>query len=267
MSQTQNHNRTPENDEHAYGRENERTRWGSPSQLDPQLFGGRVGGGGERGFRLPFGAANPQSFDTRETVGRVLGRALGDRETDPRQAVVERLSGIEQERQSLIALLALVTGAPNQTYQGFAGTPEILRNIDPRAFAQLAGWQENHPRNQAPQNSPRHERHRNVRITTKGLNRDDNLVKDEVISSITYLIQHGRIDQDDLIEIDVKVKDGDVTLAGTVTNRDVKLYIEETVGNVIGVKDIRNELRFVPIAHEGNSQRAQPRDPRQPHAS
>lgn len=263
MSQAQNQNRTQDNDERAYGREKERTRWGSPSQPDPQLFGGR-GGGFERDPRFPLGGVPAQSFDSHENLGRILGRFLGERETDSRQAIVDRLSGIEQERQLLFTLLALVTGAPYQSYQSFGVTPDVLRNIDPRVLAQLAGWQQNNHPNQALENARRHEQHRNVRITTKGLNRDDNLVRDEVISEIAYLVQHGKIDQDDLIEIDVKVKDGDVTLGGAVANRDVKLYIEETVGNVVGVKDIRNELRFVPIQV---NQRAQQRDPRQPNAS
>ena len=100
MSQTQNQNRPQENDERAYGRENGRTRWGSSSQLDPQLFGGR-GGAFERDFRspFPFGGATPQSFDTRETLGRVLGRVLGDREVDLQLAlqVLDLLRGHEAE--------------------------------------------------------------------------------------------------------------------------------------------------------------------------
>lgn len=44
-------------------------------------------------------------------------------------------------------------------------------------------------------------------------------------------------------DVEIAVKDGVVTLSGTVTDRDQKYRIEETVENVSGVKDVENNIK------------------------
>lgn len=49
----------------------------------------------------------------------------------------------------------------------------------------------------------------------------------------------------DAYNIDVKVKNGEVTLAGDVTSRDEKRRAEDVAATVMGVADVVNELRVV----------------------
>jgi len=54
------------------------------------------------------------------------------------------------------------------------------------------------------------------------------------------LTQHGDVDA---TNIQVKVKGGEVTLDGTVTDRWQKRMAEDAVEDISGVKDVRNNLR------------------------
>ena len=47
----------------------------------------------------------------------------------------------------------------------------------------------------------------------------------------------------DAAEVSVDVKDGKVTLEGTVPERRMKHYIEDVVDHCMGVKDIDNRIR------------------------
>jgi osmotically-inducible protein OsmY len=47
----------------------------------------------------------------------------------------------------------------------------------------------------------------------------------------------------DASEISIEVKDGEVTLTGTVQDRHTKFLIEERVAASSGVKDVHNRLR------------------------
>jgi len=48
----------------------------------------------------------------------------------------------------------------------------------------------------------------------------------------------------DASDVDVKVKDGEVTLSGTVRSRDEKRAIEDAAEEVLGVKDVTNNIRI-----------------------
>lgn len=70
--------------------------------------------------------------------------------------------------------------------------------------------------------------------------RNDDTIRDEVNGILT---RHGGIDGR---EIQVQVRNGEVTLTGTVLNRRMKLLTEQVIDRVSGVKDIHNQLRIHP---------------------
>lgn len=51
----------------------------------------------------------------------------------------------------------------------------------------------------------------------------------------------------DAFDIEVRVKDGEVTLTGNVTSRDQKRRAEDVAASVSGVSDVINELRIAPL--------------------
>jgi hypothetical protein len=50
-------------------------------------------------------------------------------------------------------------------------------------------------------------------------------------------------DQLDAGEIDVQVRNGEVTLTGTVPDKSMKRYAEDAAEQVMGVRDVMNQLR------------------------
>lgn len=71
----------------------------------------------------------------------------------------------------------------------------------------------------------------------KGYKRSDDRIHEDVCEALSYNPQV------DASEVDVKVKEGEVTLMGTVNERRMKRLIEETVENVSGVRDVNNQIR------------------------
>lgn len=72
----------------------------------------------------------------------------------------------------------------------------------------------------------------------KGYQRSDERIKEDVCERLT---QHGEIDASDM---DVTVRNGEVTLQGSVPNRWTKRMAEDAVENVSGVKEVHNQLRI-----------------------
>lgn len=72
----------------------------------------------------------------------------------------------------------------------------------------------------------------------KGYQRSDERVFEDVCQRLT---QHGWIDASNM---QVNVKDGEVTLTGTVPDRQTKRMAEDLVEGVSGVKDIHNQLHL-----------------------
>lgn len=68
--------------------------------------------------------------------------------------------------------------------------------------------------------------------------RSDEKIKDEVCE---FLYRSGAIDASD---IDVDVKDGEVTLKGWVNDREEKKEAEICIENIPGVNDVFNELHL-----------------------
>jgi hypothetical protein len=79
----------------------------------------------------------------------------------------------------------------------------------------------------------------------KGYQRSDERVREDICDRLT---EHGHIDAS---EIEVTVKNGEVTLNGSVENRQMKHMIEDLVDAVGGVKDVQNHLR-VAKSEEGS---------------
>jgi len=71
----------------------------------------------------------------------------------------------------------------------------------------------------------------------KGFKRSDERLKDDIQEA---LIRNSHIDAS---ELEVQVKDGEVTLTGTVHSREEKRMAEEVAEVVIGVQEVQNNLR------------------------
>lgn len=71
----------------------------------------------------------------------------------------------------------------------------------------------------------------------KNYQRSDDRIRDDINERLT---QHPYIDA---TEIDVQVKSGEVTLTGTVENRESRRMAEDVAENVFGVKDVHNQIR------------------------
>jgi hypothetical protein len=71
----------------------------------------------------------------------------------------------------------------------------------------------------------------------RGYQRNDQRIEEDISERLT---QHGQIDAED---IEVQVRNGEVTLTGTVESRQAKRMAEDLIDSVSGVKDIHNQLR------------------------
>jgi osmotically-inducible protein OsmY len=71
----------------------------------------------------------------------------------------------------------------------------------------------------------------------KGYKRSDDRIREEVCDCLAD------DDELDASNIDVAVKDGEVTLSGTVTSRDDKRCAEMLAERISGVKEVQNSIR------------------------
>lgn len=72
----------------------------------------------------------------------------------------------------------------------------------------------------------------------KGWKRSDDRIKEEICECLydsRYI---------DASEIEINVKDGHVTLSGTVDSRDAKREVESLIDSVRGIEDVQNNLKF-----------------------
>jgi osmotically-inducible protein OsmY len=72
----------------------------------------------------------------------------------------------------------------------------------------------------------------------KGYQRSDDRIREDVCERLTH---HPEIDAS---EIDVKVSNGEVTLSGSVDERNAKRMAEEIAEQISGVKDVHNQIRY-----------------------
>lgn len=85
----------------------------------------------------------------------------------------------------------------------------------------------------------------------QGYRRADERIAEDVNERLT---QHGQLDAS---QIQVKVKDGEVTLTGTVNDRYAKRWAEDIVESCSGVKDVQNQLRVKQESQSFSSQQNQ----------
>jgi osmotically-inducible protein OsmY len=71
----------------------------------------------------------------------------------------------------------------------------------------------------------------------KGYKRSDDRIREDVCEALT---RHGDVDAS---EIEVKVENGEVTLTGTVSDRQQKRLAEDCVDAIRGIGDVHNQLR------------------------
>ena len=72
----------------------------------------------------------------------------------------------------------------------------------------------------------------------RGYRRSDERIREEICERLT---QHGEIDASDL---DVDVRDVEVTLRGMVENRQMRRMAEDAIEEVFGVRDVTNQIRI-----------------------
>ena len=85
--------------------------------------------------------------------------------------------------------------------------------------------------------------------------RPDERIREDVCDA---LCEHGYVDAS---EIEVAVRDGEVTLSGVVRERQQKRIAEDAVETIAGVRDVHNQLRVGPEG-SGDEPREPPGDPR-----
>jgi osmotically-inducible protein OsmY len=71
----------------------------------------------------------------------------------------------------------------------------------------------------------------------RGYQRSDDRIKDDICERMS---QHGQLDASD---IEVRVMNGEVTMEGTVTDRQAKRLAEDIVESVSGVREVHNQVR------------------------
>lgn len=79
--------------------------------------------------------------------------------------------------------------------------------------------------------------HAATRYAPKGYQRSDERIREDLCERLAHQ-RHL-----DVADVEVQVRDGVVTLSGTVTDRSQKHRIEDMADDTFGVKDVRNELR------------------------
>lgn len=117
-----------------------------------------------------------------------------------------------------------------QWYQGgqsHGGYPE-----NTEAFGERAGWYGRSPAGNSGRGAPRAKR-----TGPKNYQRSDERLKEHIIEK---LMDNSSVD---IGNLECDVKDGTVTLSGTVDTRSDRYEIENVVDDVWGVKDITNNIR------------------------
>ncbi|MGA7238018.1 MAG: BON domain-containing protein [Bryobacteraceae bacterium] len=71
----------------------------------------------------------------------------------------------------------------------------------------------------------------------KGWQRSDDRIREDVNERLT---EHPQIDA---TEIDIQVRNGEVTVSGSVEDRRIKRMVEDLIEGVSGVKEVHNQLR------------------------
>jgi osmotically-inducible protein OsmY len=230
MNSRTNQDRSFDNRERG-GYDRETLRGGDPRaeafrMLLGGLFTGR-GGGLEEDYRFGQSQNDPREQGNLGRFGRG-GYDPTQHQITPQQ-LIERLREVETERGLLLSVLGINPQGRN------IGQQFDVRDLYDlfTQFTQQQGRQQRDNQGVGLRG-----------VSPKSVNRNDEHIKDEVITRLT---EHEDIDPTD---IEVQVKQGEVTITGTVAHRHEKLNIEHVVGNVIGVKDVQNQIKVVKASQE-----------------
>lgn len=85
----------------------------------------------------------------------------------------------------------------------------------------------------------------------RGYRRSDERIQEEACERLT---RHGQVDASD---IDLEVRDGEVTLRGQVDDRRAKRLAEEAIESVPGVRDVQNQIRVRQPQGQGTWRRSE----------
>jgi osmotically-inducible protein OsmY len=88
----------------------------------------------------------------------------------------------------------------------------------------------------------------------KGYVRSDERIREDVCERLS----EGHLDASD---IDVQVKDGEVTLSGQVSDRRTKRLVEELLDNIKGIRDVENKLKVRMIGARGDTSKPEGQKP------
>lgn len=119
---------------------------------------------------------------------------------------------------------------------------ESTRNSSPSRFANNVGTGYGQGRRSSsseldPRWSP-YQQGRYAGVGPKGYTRSDDRLKEDICESLT---RHSDIDAS---EIEVEVKNGEVTLSGAVPERTMKYLAEDIAERCQGVKDVHNQIKM-----------------------
>lgn len=118
--------------------------------------------------------------------------------------------------------------------QGYGGQPDLARGGNrPQQGSGDSGWQRSMSAGPYSGRGP------------KGYQRSDDRIHEEVCETLTM---HPGIDA---CEVEVRVQGGEVTLSGSVNEREQKRLAEDAIEGVSGVKDVNNQLRVSGHGHKG----------------
>jgi hypothetical protein len=88
----------------------------------------------------------------------------------------------------------------------------------------------------------------------KGYTRSDERIREDVCDTI------GRLGEVDPSEVEVTVREGEVTLAGTVEHRHWKHTIEDAVDGISGVREVTNNIRVKAARRADESTRTESKE-------
>ncbi|MDB4967981.1 MAG: signaling domain protein osmotic stress response related protein [Myxococcales bacterium] len=223
-------------DQQRFGRDDQQ-RWGRDQQPEMQRSfdqqrGGREDEGGYnygygmRGYdREGYGREGnmPQSFGREGSMQQSYGREGFGREGNMPQSYYGR-EGFGREGY----------GREGFGREGYGREGFMPQSFGREGYTQHGYAQQGYSQSQRQMGRP-----------PKGFVRSDERLKEEISEII---MRTGWIDAGDVV---IEVRDGEVTLTGTVDDRQQKRALEDLSVEVLGVKDVHNQVRVQPTSMEG----------------
>lgn len=124
------------------------------------------------------------------------------------------------------------------------GNPDP-RRYDPGGYGGYQGGGREAERSPYTEPDASHRRGQFTGHGPRGYRRSDERIMEDVCETLT---RHGEVDAR---EIEIEVREGVVTLTGTVHDRRMKRTAEDAIEDIPGVQDIHNQLRVQPFNQSG----------------